>query len=217
VNEVWRRETARLRTSFDRIADFYRHQFADELDRKPFDRELLNRLASRFPRRSPVLEVGAGPAHIGAYLARWGVSAIASDASLGQLQQARGLDPTRSLVAADLARLPVRKGGLGGIVAFYCLIYGPPEQLDHILADWHSVLASGGLVVIAVHAGEGTQHIDEVQGRPVDITIVLRDPDDLVARLEASGFAIEELTVRPPYHDEHPTHRCYVVATRAAG
>src|SRR5205814_663184 len=113
--------------AFDRVADLYRREFADELDRKPFDRLLLARLVDRFPLGLPVLEVGAGPAHVAGFLAARGVSVLASDASRGQLLEARVLDAARPLVVADLARLPVSRGGLGGIVAFYCLIYGPPE------------------------------------------------------------------------------------------
>jgi len=212
VNDHWREETARVTASFDRVADLYRREFADELDRKPFDRDLLDRVAGRFPPDLTVLEVGAGPAHIAAYLADRGVRVVASDASVGQLHEAHTLDAARPLIAADLARLPVRPGALAGIVAFYCLIYGPAEHLDAVFAEWHRALQPGGVAVIAVHAGAGTAHADEWFGRPVDMTLVLRDPDDLVTRLDAGGFVVEERTVRPPYDDEHQTDRCYVVA-----
>jgi hypothetical protein len=68
VNDYWREETARVTDSFDRVADLYRREFADELDRKPFDRDLLDRVAGRFPTGLTVLEVGAGPAHVAARL-----------------------------------------------------------------------------------------------------------------------------------------------------
>ena len=204
-----------MTTSFDRVADLYRRQFADELDRKPFDRRLLDRVARRFPTGAPVLEVGSGPAQVGAYLRARGVPVIASDASVGQLREALALDPTRPVLAADLGGLPARAGAFAGIVAFYCLIYGPAEHLGGVFAEWHRALRPGGVAVIAVHAGEGTIHFEEWFGRTVDVTIVLRDPDALVAQLESNGFAVDERTVRPPYDDEHQTDRCYVVATRA--
>ncbi len=210
----WGRETRRVVESFDRIADLYRREFADELHRKPFDRDLLDALVHHFPTGAPVLEVGAGPAHISAYLATRGVRMLASDASVGQLREAQVLDPGRAVVAADLARLPVRPGGLAGIVAFYCLIYGPAEHLDRVFADWQRALRPGGLVTIAVHAGEGrVQHADEWFGRPIDLTVVRRDPDDLVTRLRDHGFVIEQRTTRPRYADEQ-TDRLYVVARR---
>lgn len=215
VTGDWRTETARVAASYDTIADLYRRQFADELERKPFDRDLLSRVAGRFTAGRPVLEVGAGPGHVAAYLAQHGVAGVVSDVSLGQLREARVLDPARGLVASDLARLPVRPGSLAGVVAFYCLIFGAAEHLDEVFADWYRALGPGGLAVVAVHAGRRTTHVDEWQGRAVDLTFVLRDPDDLAARVEQAGFAVEEQTVRPPYEDEHPTDRCYLVATRS--
>lgn len=212
MRDGWREETARVAASFDRIADLYRAKFTDELDRKPFDRDLLDRIAGRLRYGLPALEVGAGPACVAGYLAAGGTSVFASDASLGQLREARVIDADRPLVAADLARLPVRPRSLGGIVAFYCLIYGPPDHLDDVFADWHRALVPGGLVLIAVHTGDGTIRSSEWEGRTVDITVVLRDPDDLVTRLERTGFSIGQRVVRTPYEDEFPTERCYVVA-----
>ena len=200
--------------AFDNIADLYREKFADELDDKPFDRAFLERVAARVPPGEPVLEVGAGPGQIGAFLHACGVSTIASDASLGQLREARILDSERSTVAVDLARLPVRAGALAAIVAFYCLIYGPQDAHDIVFREWRRALCPGGLAVIALQAGRGTIEVDGYQGRPARLTVVMRDPDLLVAQLERIGFVVDECVVRPPYEGEH-VDRCYVVASAA--
>jgi SAM-dependent methyltransferase len=205
--------------AFDTIADLYRRDFADELHGKPFDRELLTRVARRLGGAAlhrPVLEVGAGPAHVGAFLAARGARVVASDVSQGQLREARILCRDRLLVAADLRTLPIRPGSLGAIVAFYSLIYGPVEHLDRVFADWRGALAPDGLAVLAVHAGVGTVHIDEWHGRRLNLELVLRDPDDVLCRLRAAGFTIDEHTVRSPYEHEHQTERLYVTATRPA-
>jgi SAM-dependent methyltransferase len=214
VSDDWRRERAKVAASFDAIADLYRRKYRDELARKPFDRDLLDRVAGLFVRGRPVLEVGAGPGHIGAYVAARGMPVVVSDISAGQLSEARTDDPSRALVVADLARLPAGDGTLGGILAFYCLIYGPAELLDGVFVDWHRALAPGAMVLVAVHAGAGELHVDEWQGRQVDMTVVLRDPDDLASRLARAGLEVLEQTVRPPYADEHPTDRCYLLARR---
>jgi len=212
VSGDWGAERARVTRSFDAVADLYRVEFGRELDRKPFDRDLLDRVATLFPAGRPVLEVGAGPGHIGSYVARRGVPVIISDASSGQILEARAAGAPGPLVLADLARLPAGSATLAGIVAFYCLIYGPVEALDDALADWRQALAPGGVVVIAVHAGTGTRHTDEWHGRGVDVTMVLRDPVDLANRIEHAGLAVAEVTVRPPYAEEAEIDRCYVVA-----
>jgi SAM-dependent methyltransferase len=197
--------------AFDNIADLYREKFAGELDDKPFDRAFLERVAERIP-PEPVLEVGAGPGQIGAFLHACGVPTFASDASLGQLREARILDPERPAVAVDLARLPVRAGSLGAIVAFYCLIYGPQDAHDVVFREWRRALRPGGLAVIAVQAGRDTIEVDGYQGRPARLTVVMRDPDLLVAQLERNGFTVDECVVRPPYEGER-VDRCYVVAS----
>jgi len=213
---AWDDETTHLRRTFDAVADLYRERFTDELETKPYDRELLDDVGARMAMvaaltGSPVLEVGGGPGHIGARIAAQGAPVVVSDASLGQLREARQFDPDRPLVAADLARLPVRPGGLAGIVAFYCLIYGEAARLDAVLAQWRRAIAPGGLVLAAVHAGEGQVHVDDWMGRGVSVTVALRDPDDLVARFERAGFTVTDRQLRPAYPDEHPTGRFYLV------
>jgi len=68
--------------------------------------------------------------------------------------------------------------------------------------------------VVAVHAGEGSLPTGEWRGRAIDITIVLRDPEDLARRARGAGLEVTEMVVRPPYPDEHGTERCYLVARR---
>jgi SAM-dependent methyltransferase len=209
VNDAWGAERRRLTELFDAAAETYRERFADELERKPFDRELLDRVARDFP-AGPVMEVGAGPGQIGRYLADRGVPVVESDASLGQLHEARILRAGAPLVVADLAALPVRPGSLAGIVAFYCLIFGPAEPLTAVLASWREALQPGGLVVIATHSGSATT-AHEWEGHTWNI--VQREADALRDQVEAAGLGIEEQTVREPYDDES-TRRGYVVARR---
>jgi SAM-dependent methyltransferase len=212
----WDEETSQLRRTFDAVADLYRERFTAELDGKPYDRALLDDVGARMAAvagatGSPVLEVGGGPGHIGARVAAQGAPVVVSDASLGQLREARRYDPGRPLVAADLGRLPVRPGSVAGIVAFYCLIYGDADLLDPVLAGWRRALVPGGLVLAAVHAGQGRVHVDDWMGRGVSVTAVLRDPDDVVARFERAGFTVTDRHLRPAYPDEHPTDRFYLV------
>jgi SAM-dependent methyltransferase len=214
VEHDWQIESDRAVRSFDVIADLYREKYADELDRKPYDRALLDELAVALRRdgsAAPVLEVGAGPGQISAYLQAHGVPVITSDASRAQTIEARRLVPRRPALVADLARLPVKRGGVGAIVAFYCLIFGPPGPLDTVFAAWRRALPDGGRVVVAVHAGEGAIHVEEWHGRAVDMTVVRRDPDDLVARLARQGFQIDRAETRSPYPHEQE-ERLYVVA-----
>ena len=77
--------------TYDAIAEDYETAIADELDRKPFDRALLDDLATRLA--GPVADIGCGPGHVGRYLADRGVDVIGVDVSEGMLAVARRRNP----------------------------------------------------------------------------------------------------------------------------
>src|SRR2546421_12806272 len=80
-----------VRTSFDRIAEQYAADFADELTRKPWDVERLQRFAAAC-RPGPVLDVGCGPAgHVGRFLADLGARVVGVDFSERSLAHASRL------------------------------------------------------------------------------------------------------------------------------
>ena len=117
-----------VRAAFDRIAEQYAADFADELTRKPWDVERLRRFGAACP-PGPVLDVGCGAAgHVGRFVADLGTrpdrAVIGVDFSERSVILASRLNPTLSFVAADVRALPVADGVCAGIVAFYSLIYG---------------------------------------------------------------------------------------------
>ena len=199
--------------SFDAVASVYAREFRDELDRKPFDRDLLDRVANECP-PGLIVDVDCGAAgQIGAYVARRGRQVTGLDASTVSVAVAQSLEPDMSFVAGDLRALPLRDGAVAGVTVFYCLIYGSADELERELRELHRVLQPGGMLVAAVHAGTGAEHFDDFRGIPVDATIVLREPDELAAAVGSAGFSVGDVTVRSPYPDEHHWDRLYLVAT----
>ena len=202
-----------LRRSFDAIADLYVTDFANELERKPHDRALLDSFARTVT--GPVADLGCGPSHIGAYVAARGQRVIGCDFSVESLRQGRRLFPAMPFVAGDLPHLPFADGSLGGAVAFYSLIYGEESYLTRCLREIRRVLRDEGVLLAAVHGGTGADHYDSYEGRPIDVTIVARPPDRFAALASGAGFLVRELRVREPYEFEHQTQRVYLRATRA--
>lgn len=203
-----------LQASFDRIAEQYAADFADELTRKPFDVERLRAFAAACGRGS-VLDVGCGAAgHIGRFVADLGPRVVGVDLSPRSVALARRLNPTVSFVAADMRALPFSAGAYAGVVAFYSLVYeaDPTEAL----AELRRVLRPGGGLLVAVHAGEGVQHFGEYKGMPVDVELHLRAPDTLAAQARRAGFTVERVEVREPYPAEHATPRLYLQARAEA-
>src|SRR6267378_4017931 len=110
-----------VRAAFDRIAEQYAADFADELTRKPWDVERLRRFAAACP-PGPVLDVGCGAAgHVGRFLAELDTRAdrpvIGVDFSERSAALARRLNPALSYgaccaTAVDCSRpsTPARAG-----------------------------------------------------------------------------------------------------------
>jgi len=59
-----------LQSSYDRVAENYAEQFRDELDKKPFDRKMLDWLAEKVGGLGVICDMGCGPGQIARYLIR---------------------------------------------------------------------------------------------------------------------------------------------------
>jgi ubiquinone/menaquinone biosynthesis C-methylase UbiE len=104
----------RVRRSFDRIAEQYAADFADELSRKPFDRELLTAFAGSCG-DGPVLDVGCGAAgHVGRFVADRGCHVIGVDISERSAALAARRNHPMRFLTGDARALPVRSGA-GGV------------------------------------------------------------------------------------------------------
>ena len=205
-------EDRALRRSFDAVAEAYARDFADELARKPFDRELLASFAGRAGSRH-LLDIGCGPGQVGAFVASHGPHVTGVDFSDRALAQGAALFPRLGLVCANFRALPFPTGSVDGIVAFYCLIFGRDDDVATTLHEWRRVLRADAGLLVAVHSGEGKEHFADFHGIPVDITIRWRDPEPFARLVAGTGFRVDEVTVRDPYPGEHPSRRIYVVAT----
>ncbi len=69
--------TDSTRDSYDRVADEYARRIFDELDHKPFDREILDGFADAVRGLGPVCDLGCGPGQVARYLRARGVDAFA--------------------------------------------------------------------------------------------------------------------------------------------
>jgi 2-polyprenyl-3-methyl-5-hydroxy-6-metoxy-1,4-benzoquinol methylase len=80
-----------VRESFDAMAEAYAQAFADELSRKPFDRDWLADLAAATRPDGRVLDLGTGAGgQIGRYLADRGLNVTGVD-SLSVRSRSRGV------------------------------------------------------------------------------------------------------------------------------
>jgi uncharacterized protein YceH (UPF0502 family) len=203
---------AKVRAAYDAVATAYADRLAAELDRKPFDRWLLERLAALADGR-PVVDVGTGPGHVAAYLAAAGADASGVDLSPGMVEEARRRFPDLRFSVGDLTGLlrPPAASGWGAITAWYALVHLAGSELGPTVASLARVLAPGGWLALALHAGAEVHHADELMGEPVDVDFVLHDPDAVVAAMRAAGLVDVEWYLRGPLEGEVETDRVYVL------
>jgi SAM-dependent methyltransferase len=210
---------AATQASYDAVATAYAEQFSDELRRKPLDRALLTAFAEQVragagPRLPRVWDVGCGPGQVTAFLAGLGLDAAGVDLSAGMVAQARARHPDLDFCTGSMTALPAPGRSWDGLVSFYALIHLIDDAgVRTALAEFRRVLADGGLLLLAVHAGEEVRHSAEWFGAAVDVSFRFFDPGWLGAELDRAGFTVEALTRRQPYPGaEVATERAYFLA-----
>jgi uncharacterized protein YceH (UPF0502 family) len=206
---------AKVRATYDLVATAYGDRLGDELDRKPFDRWLLGRVAALADGR-PVVDVGTGPGHVAAHLAAAGADATGVDLSPGMVEEARRRFPDLTFSVGSLTGLlrPQAAAGWGAITAWYALVHLAGSELAPAVASLARVLVPGGWLAVALHAGEEIHHADELMGEPVDVDFVLHDPAAVVGAVRAAGLVDVEWYLRGPLAGEVETDRLYVIGRK---
>ena len=208
-------DAAAVRAAYDTVATDYGEAFADDLDRLPLDRQVLDSFVERIGVGNPVLDLGCGPGQVGHYLAERGLRVVGLDLAQQMLLVARRRTGNGCLVCGDMRAIPSRSEALSGVVAFYSVHNLARKALGVALAEVHRVLTSSGVFVVATHLGEGEVYSDEFLGHKIrTVGGNLYRRDELLAALESQSFVIEEILSRDPLPHEHDTERIYVTCRR---
>lgn len=208
-----------VQASYDAVADEYARRFADEMDRKPFDRKMLDWLAEKVSGRGVICDLGCGPGQIARYLHRRGVPVCGIDLSPAMVAEARRLNPDVPFEIGDMLDLSgVADEAFGGIAAFYSIIHVARDRLPQALHELRRVLRPGGALLLVFHLGEETVHLDEWWGRAVDVDFHFLTRSAVKQHLSEAGFLLEEALERDPYPEgvEHQSRRAYLFARRPA-
>jgi len=210
------RVTGAIRESYDRLADEYARRIFDELQHKPFDRQLLDRFAAQVAGRGEVCDMGCGPGHVARHLRDAGASVFGLDLSPQMLAQARRLNPDISFREGNMLALDLPGGMLAGIAAFYAIVNVPRQTLPAVFREMIRVLQPGGLLLLAFHVGNDTLRENELWGRPISMDFFLFEPPAIQGDLEDAGFRIEEVVERGPYAPEveYQSRRAYIFARK---
>lgn len=215
---------ARVTRTYDQVAVDYAEHLVDELDAKPLDRWLLERVAG-LAAGGPVAEAGCGPGHVAFQLALLGAEVTGFDLSPAMVAEARRRFAEITFEVADLTALPGPGGGSdegeadgwAAIVAWYSLVHLAGSELAPALALLTATLRPGGHLAFSVHLGPELRRLTDWWGHEVDLSFSLHDADQVLAAVATAGLVDVEWYRRGPYPDvEVETERLYVLARRPA-
>ncbi|MBV9929104.1 MAG: class I SAM-dependent methyltransferase [Acidobacteria bacterium] len=210
--------SADLQSSYDRVATDYAEQFRDELDRKPFDRKMLDWLAEKVGGAGVICDMGCGPGQVARYLHGRGVEACGVDLSPAMVRQAQRLNPEIDFRQGDMLALSdTGDGAYGGMAAFYAIVHIPRPKLSQALREFARVLRPEGVLLLAFHIGREVKHLDEWWGKEVSVDFLFYETEEVKGQLTAAGFMLEEVIERDPYPEavEYQSRRAYVFARKA--
>ncbi|MFG3135723.1 class I SAM-dependent methyltransferase [Streptomyces sp. NPDC048211] len=201
--------------AWDARADLYLRLFRDELDGKPFDREVLDAFAGRVTGGGRVYDAGCGPCgHVTELLAAHGLDVLGIDLSPRCVALARREKPGCRFAVMDQRDIAGER--LDGLVSYYSLHDQPRSGLPATLTSWAAALRPGGQLLIVAKEGTGDGVIDDPLGSGLRVYWAEFTEYGLRAAAGAAGFRIDACTVREAYGDEIPTRRIYLAATREA-
>lgn len=205
-----------VQSSYDRVAGEYAEHFRDELDKKPFDRKMLDWLAEKVGGRGIICDMGCGPGQVARYLAEQGAQVCGVDLSPMMVESARRLHPDIPFRRGDMLALDgVADGAYGGVAAFYSIIHVPRPALNRALEELKRVLCPGGILLLTFHVGREVIHRDEWWGKEVSIDFIFFETEEMKGRLKAVGFGLQEVIERDPYPEaEYPSRRAYLFAQK---
>ncbi|MBA3282845.1 MAG: DUF480 domain-containing protein [Acidimicrobiia bacterium] len=228
---------------YDEVAADYAEHLVDELDAKPLDRWLLERVVE-LADGGPVADAGCGPGHVALHLAAAGGDVTGFDLSPAMVAEARRRFGELTFLVGDLTALPPPperpggeadaqdasdrpdgshlpgdsyEGGWAAVVAWYSLVHLAGSELPPAVALMAGALRPGGWLALAVHVGPEVRRFTEWWGHPVDLTFALHDPLQVLDAVATAGLEDVEWYRRGPYAGvEVETERLYVLARRPA-
>ena len=204
-----------LRNGYDRVAEEYAKHFFDELDKKPFDRRVLDDFAKSIRPGGLVCDMGCGPGQIARYLRGKGLNVCGVDISNGMVELASRLNPGIQFQQGNMLALDFADSSLAGIAAFYSIIHVPQSDLVRALSELKRVLEPGGLLLLSFHIGDLVVHRDEFLGAQVSLDFAFFTPAEITDCLIAAGLRVESVQERDPYPDvEYPSRRGYILSSR---
>jgi SAM-dependent methyltransferase len=196
------------------VAEDYAEHLYDELEKKPFDRKMLDWLSEKVGGLGVICDMGCGPGQVARYLHDRGVETCGVDLSAEMLKQARRLNPGIQFRQGDMLALSnIADDSYGGIAAFYSIIHLQRPSVAAALRELKRVLLPRGVLLLTFHIGRQVIHRDEWWEKKVNLDFIFFETEEVKGYLTAAGFKLEEVIEREPYTEvEYQSRRAYIFA-----
>lgn len=207
------------RDSYDAVADEYAEMVASHLDGMPIDRALFTAFAElvRDNGNGQVADVGCGPGRLTILLSRLGLDAFGIDLSPGMVALARRTYPHLRFEEGSMLALDLRDCSLGGLLAYYSIIHIPWDQRPQVFAEFHRVLAPGGVLMLGFQVGDEQGHTAEFFGKAVSVDWYRQQPGEVASLLREAGFEMMMTAVREPGETEKTAQGCIMARKPSRG
>ena len=208
--------SAELQRSYDQVATDYAEHFRDEMDKKPFDRKMLDWLIEKTGDGGTICDIGCGPGQAARYLSDRGAQTCGIDLSPQMIERAQKLNPGIPFEQGNmLALADVADDCFGGAAAFYSIIHIPKPAVNQALTELKRVLSPGGILLITFHIGQEVVHLDEWWDKTVSLDFIFFETEEMKELLQTAGFELQEVIERDSYPDvEYPSRRAYIFARK---
>lgn len=207
-----------VQVAYDSAARAYADKLYGELENKPFDRDVLDRIVAKVGDRGTVCDMGCGPGQIARYLRDRGTEVQGIDLSSGMISEARRLNPDIHFQQGDMRALDdVADSTFAGVVAAYAIVNIPLDQLAAVFREFRRVLRPGGVLLVSFHAGNEVVHVTDLFGVTADLDFFFHPVETIGTLVSKSGFQVDEVLEREPYPEvEAQTRRAYLFAHASA-
>jgi ubiquinone/menaquinone biosynthesis C-methylase UbiE len=200
---------------YNTVAMEYAEKFRGEHDKKPQDREILQRFSKEVSGRKPVWDFGCGPGETTQYLSNLGIEISGLDISEKLIEQARLNHPNITFRKGDILELEFENESIAAIVAFYAIVNFSQKQVGKAFSEIFRALKPGGLLLFTYHIGDEELHLDEFLGKNVEIDFMFFKSDFIFNCIKEKGFENIEIIERDPYPEvEYQSRRAYVFAKK---
>jgi SAM-dependent methyltransferase len=122
---------------------------------------LLEELSSRLPNGARILDAGCGAGIPVSSILSQRFQIVGVDISVRQVELSRENVPAAEFIQADLVTLDLPDASFDAIVSYYAIIHVPREEHSALLANFHRMLAPGGLLLVSMGASDNPDGTEE--------------------------------------------------------